>query len=129
MQGVLKNWRWRFVAIALSIAAAIGVAVLAWAESSHDSIARRAGLLRPGMTRAEMIEIMGCVPRNPTPTYSGPDMQAANGTMLFWSDGEHYFIMTALDLDGKFIGDPIVKDTNPPPWRRALDWFKAHLGW
>jgi hypothetical protein len=129
MRGVLKNWRWRFVAIVLGIAAAIGVAVFEWAESRHDSIARRAGFLRPGMTRAEMVETMGCVPRNATPTYPGPGVQAANGTMLFWSDGGHYSILTALDLDGKFIGDPIVEDTNPPRWRRALDWFKAHLGW
>jgi hypothetical protein len=129
MRGVLKNRRWWFVAAIAVVVVALGATVFQLAVSGHDSIARRAGLLRPGMTRAEMIEIMGCVPRNATPTYPGPGAKTPNGTVLFWSDGGHYSIVTALDLDGKFIGDPIVEDTNLPQWRRALDWFKAHLGW
>jgi hypothetical protein len=125
MQGALKIWRWWFVAIALGIAATVGVALFTWGEWRRDSIAHRARLLRPGMRKAEMIQIMGCQPEKP----SSPVLMTgeANGTMLRWGDGERYRILTILDSNEKLVDDADILEMKPPPWRRALDWFKALL--
>jgi hypothetical protein len=129
MGGVLKARRWWFVAIAVAVVLAIGatVTVFELVASGRDSLSHRAGLLRPGMTKLEMIETMGCAPFDVSRTYP-PEGGAPNGTVLFWGDYRRYVITTVMDLDDKFIGDPIIED-HPPARRGALGWIKELLGW
>jgi hypothetical protein len=128
--GVLKSGRWWFVAVVVVVVVALGATVFQLAASGRDSIERRARLLRPGMTRAEMVETMGCEPLNSTFKSTPLGLRMDAGTMLIWvGGGGRYFIWTMLDPWGKLIADPIIEDKNPPALRRALDCVKAHIGW